>query len=117
MTKNEKEKIFVCNIQDLGEAEALGVDIDNSGRDSLFVVKFKSEVYAWKNSCPHINGAPMSWKKNAYFDFSKTLIQCAAHGALFEPSTGICVSGPCVGDCLDRVDFMVKHDGQIFIEK
>jgi nitrite reductase/ring-hydroxylating ferredoxin subunit len=31
-------------------------------------------------------------------------LQCATHGALFDPLSGVCISGPCAGDALQRLD-------------
>jgi nitrite reductase/ring-hydroxylating ferredoxin subunit len=35
------------------------------------------------------------------------LLQCHAHGALFEKHTGLCIAGPCVDDSLRRLPVTV----------
>ena len=35
-----------------------------------------------------------------FFTRDKRRIQCKAHGALYEPTTGVCVEGPCKGRSL-----------------
>jgi nitrite reductase/ring-hydroxylating ferredoxin subunit len=35
------------------------------------------------------------------------LLQCHAHGALFEKHTGLCIAGPCVEDSLRRLPVAV----------
>ena len=39
-----------------------------------------------------------------------TLIQCSNHMALFEPDTGECVSGPCVGSTLTRLPARIENN-------
>jgi nitrite reductase/ring-hydroxylating ferredoxin subunit len=101
----------------LGEGRARGFDPRGSGQDSVFVVRFRGELHAWRNACPHINGAPMAWRKDAYLNAAGTQIVCAAHGAAFEPDTGRCVLGPCVGRHLTPVRLQVRGDGSVRVRE
>lgn len=38
---------------------------------------------------------------------------CHAHGARFEPDTGLCVQGPCRGQYLQRVNLEIGAQGEI----
>jgi nitrite reductase/ring-hydroxylating ferredoxin subunit len=37
------------------------------------------------------------------------LLQCHAHGALFEKHSGLCIAGPCVDDSLRRLPVTVAQ--------
>src|SRR4051794_23657144 len=64
-----------------------------------FVVRRGSDIYAYLNRCPHA-GHPLNWKPDTFFSPAGRLLLCASHGALFDPSSGYCVAGPCVGASL-----------------
>jgi nitrite reductase/ring-hydroxylating ferredoxin subunit len=42
-------------------------------------------------------------------------IVCAAHGALFDITNGLCTLGPCLGDALVPVPLTVQANGEIHI--
>lgn len=115
MTSSTTSPIVLCNKSDLPEGESRGFDIDDNGQDSLFIVRVKGKAYGWKNACPHIDGAPMAWRKDAYMNAKKTHIACHAHGALFELETGVCIQGPCLGKRLQAVELIEHENGQIMI--
>ncbi len=73
----------------------------------MFVVRQGSEVVAYVNECPHWDHARMAWRKDQYLNGEGSHIMCAAHGALFEISTGICVLGPCVGKRLKLIELRI----------
>jgi len=76
-----------------------------SGRQitPAFVVSFEGKQYAYENRCPH-QGVQLDWTPGEFFDEAKRYLICSTHGALFEPRSGKCVSGPCVGQSLKAVD-------------
>ncbi|MBC67605.1 MAG: Rieske, partial [Acinetobacter sp.] len=49
-------------------------------------------------------------------DQDREYIQCSTHGALFSVETGECISGPCLGDFLEKVNLEVHSDGGIYID-
>jgi nitrite reductase/ring-hydroxylating ferredoxin subunit len=67
-----------------------------------FAVKYDDKVYAYLNQCAHI-AMEMDWQPGQFFDFDQRFIMCATHAALYEPSTGLCVGGPCTGKRLKPV--------------
>lgn len=67
-----------------------------------FVVRFKDELYAFENRCPH-RGVELDWEPGEFFDETQRYLICSTHGALFEPHSGKCVSGPCIGESLKAV--------------
>lgn len=78
-----------------------------------FVVRYQGEVFAYLNSCPHA-GHALNWKPEAFFAPDSTLLMCASHGALFEPDSGKCIAGPCVGQSLRSLDIAVM-DGYVVL--
>lgn len=112
LTENTVE---LCHVDDLQEGETKGFLENEAGHDCLFVVKFNNEFYGWRNACPHVNNAPMAWRKDAYMDTKKQYVACHAHGALFEPDTGLCIQGPCLGKRLEKVPVFVNPMGVVSI--
>ena len=103
----------LCHETDVPNGQALGGCPDEDGQDRVFVVRHREALHAWRNACPHVPGAPMAWKRHAYLSPDGTQIMCHAHGARFEPDTGLCVQGPCRGAYLQRVDVTVDETGWV----
>ncbi|QGG81061.1 Rieske 2Fe-2S domain-containing protein [Litorivicinus lipolyticus] len=76
---------------------------------TVILVRHGNEVSAFRDACPHL-GLDLAWNPDAYMDVDNEYIQCATHGALFEPTTGECVFGPCIGDRLGAVAIEIKDD-------
>lgn len=36
-------------------------------------------------------------------------LQCSLHGALFDPTNGVCVRGPCIGKKLEQVNIVIEN--------
>jgi nitrite reductase/ring-hydroxylating ferredoxin subunit len=66
-----------------------------------FVVRIGTDVHAYLNRCPHAGRRLSTFDR--FLNSDGTLLQCMAHGALFEKSTGECVAGPCLGEALKRI--------------
>lgn len=104
--------MVLCHIDDLKEGETKGFLENEAGQDVLFVVKHNGELHGWRNACPHVDGAPMAWRKDAYMDGKKQFVACHAHGALFEPDTGLCIQGPCLGKKLEKIQVRINQAGE-----
>ncbi len=103
----------VCHVSRVAPGQALGVDLADEGRDQFFIVNHQGTLHAWRNACPHVDGAPMAWRRHAYLSADGQQVMCHAHGARFEPDTGLCVHGPCLGQHLQRVPLLVDDAGQV----
>jgi nitrite reductase/ring-hydroxylating ferredoxin subunit len=106
---------FVAVLEDLDETGARGFAIalaDGSALDG-FLVRRGSRVFAYADSCPH-TGAPLAWMPDRYLDLEGAYVQCALHGALFIPESGLCVRGPCAGASLQALDVAIR-DGRIYV--
>lgn len=84
-------------------------------QQSLFAVRWRDQVYLYRNRCPH-RGIELQWQPDQFLDDSQSLIQCATHGALFIIESGECVSGPCAGDKLEAVACSVV-EGTVYLEE
>ncbi|MDN5005592.1 Rieske (2Fe-2S) protein [Bradyrhizobium sp. GCM10027634] len=102
---------------EIGEGQSRGFDPHESGEDTMFVVRQGGVLQAWRNACPHIDGAPMAWRKDAYLNADGSRIVCHAHGAEFLPDSGICVQGPCVGKKLTAVPIIVDRRGELLVKE
>ncbi len=80
---------------------------------SIFIIKYKSQLFAYKNQCPH-TGANLNWQPDVFMDYEQRYIQCAIHGAKFEVKTGLCIWGPCASQSLTKVDIIIE-DEKIFL--
>lgn len=103
------------SLADIADGDARGFDPEGTGRDSVFVVRKGFDLHAYVNACPHMDGAPMAWRKDAYLSGDRSHIVCHAHGARFEIETGLCVLGPCEGQTLTRAPIETLPGGAIVV--
>jgi len=101
------------HIDDIPDGEARGFDPAGTGRDTLFVVRQGSKLYAWHDRCPHEGLTPLPLCRHNYLNRKRSRIVCFAHGAQFEIDTGVCVLGPCIGQRLDPVPLLIAPDGAV----
>jgi len=76
------------------------------------LVNFQGNLFAYINRCPH-TGITLDWVNNQFFSSDKRYVMCATHGAVFEPGTGECIWGPCVGLSLQSVPIEIDG-GQVY---
>ncbi len=98
----------ICDFNNLSELSC----VEFTAKNDAFLIYFKEHCYAYENRCPH-TGVNLNWKKEQFFSFDGLFLQCSMHGALFEPQTGLCVRGPCQGQCLQSIDLVVE-DGVVY---
>jgi len=77
-----------------------------------FLVSYEGSHYAYLNRCKHIS-LSLDWVDNRFFTEDGRYIICANHGATYEPTSGECVWGPCLGAFLQSVPLEVAR-GKIF---
>ncbi len=102
---------FLCSLAELENKPSKGFELSET--ESIFLVKKADEVFGYENHCPHL-GVNLEWKEDQFLDSTETLIQCAMHGALFSIDTGLCVSGPCRGQSLNKVNLHHDENNRIF---
>jgi nitrite reductase/ring-hydroxylating ferredoxin subunit len=105
--------VRLCRLEELADGRSRGFDPLGQGRDTLFLVRQGMTIHAWSDSCPHIPGTSLAWRKDAYLNFDRDRIVCSAHGALFDIASGACLLGPCLGQALERVPAWVTEEGEV----
>lgn len=96
----------LCKVSELDEGTSRGF---SSHVGPVFAVKYDNAVFVYKNECPHL-GVNLEFQPDEFLDSEGQLIQCSTHGALFSIDEGHCLSGPCQGDYLTKVDFNIEED-------
>ena len=76
------------------------------------LVNFEGRHFAYINRCPH-TGITLDWINNQFFSSDNRYLMCATHGAVFEPPTGECIWGPCLGLSLQSVPVEIE-EGRIY---
>jgi nitrite reductase/ring-hydroxylating ferredoxin subunit len=71
------------------------------------LVRIGDTVHAYLNRCPHA-GRQLNFLPDRFLTPDGELIQCLAHGALFDKASGLCVAGPCVDEALTRLPVEVS---------
>ena len=77
-----------------------------------FALRFEGRVVAYMNRCAHVP-TEMDWTPGEFLDADRRFILCSTHGAVYEPTTGHCIAGPCAGARLMRID-VVESAGQVY---
>ena len=90
------ERIALCPSSDLVEAGlAVPFDVNYQGLSCwAFAIRFDGRAHAYLNRCAHV-AMEMDFQPNRFFDPTGQWLICATHGALYQPASGRCISGPC----------------------
>jgi nitrite reductase/ring-hydroxylating ferredoxin subunit len=110
-----QNSITLCHLDDIPDGGARGFKPPGLVGKPVIVIRKGGQVHAYRDACPHYDGTPMAWRKDAYLNGDGSYLVCASHGALFEISTGLCILGPCLGDRLEYVAVEISADGDIVI--
>ena len=92
----EFERIALCRSDDLVDGGlAVSFDVLYQGQSCwAFAIRFEGRAHAYLNRCSHV-AMEMDFQPNRFFDATGRWLICATHGALYQPATGRCMSGPC----------------------
>jgi nitrite reductase/ring-hydroxylating ferredoxin subunit len=102
----------LARVAELPDGAALGFNLtDDEWPLRGFVVRVGDAVHAYLNRCPHA-GRPLNFAPGRFLTPDGELLQCHAHGALFEKDTGLCIAGPCVDESLRRLP-VALIDGEV----
>jgi nitrite reductase/ring-hydroxylating ferredoxin subunit len=100
----------VAKVGELQPGQTKKFLLDCEGREvSGFLLNFGGALHAYVNRCRHV-AMEMDWVENQFFTEDARFVQCATHGALYEPVTGECVAGPPCGRSLYRLPVRVDGD-------
>lgn len=102
----------VCDLSELQDGDCRGfsrtLDEDEEPFEG-FVVYLDGQVYAYRNACPHLN-VNLNWRPDGFLNGTGRHIVCALHGALFNIRDGLCISGPCFGRSLEKLDARIEDN-------
>ena len=105
--------VRLCRFDELQPAAARGFNSDQTGGLAVFVLRRGRAVLAYVNRCPH-QGARLEYRKDKFLSADGQHLVCYAHGAHFDPDTGVCTRGACLGQSLQPVPCRVE-DGWVCI--
>lgn len=90
--------MYLCASSELVEAgDAVAFELRYYGRVCRgFAVRFEGRAYAYLNQCTHVP-MELDYQPNRVFDETGHWLMCATHGAIYSPTTGHCMGGPCRG--------------------
>ena len=102
----------ICMTEDIAVLDARSFELDNG--DIIFITQRDGAFYAYQNLCPHLQ-VELEFLENQFLDRDQEFIECSTHGALFLVESGECISGPCQGQSLEKVEITVHSDGGIYL--
>ncbi|HEX9146324.1 MAG TPA: Rieske 2Fe-2S domain-containing protein [Candidatus Binatia bacterium] len=108
--RNRYKRKLVARVGELSHGQSKKFTLRRGGRDfEAMLLNYGGNLYAYVNRCPHV-GISLDWVDNQFFTVDNRYLMCANHGAVFEPPTGECVWGPCVGASLESVVLDIQEE-------
>ena len=72
-----------------------------------FIIRHDGTLYAYENKCRHWP-IPLDYGDGDFYFASVRRIVCKTHGAMYDPGTGQCDDGPCMGQRLTVFPFELR---------
>src|SRR5512145_1402903 len=108
--EHDTRRKFVARVGELAHGASKKFKIRRGEFDiEALLVNYQGNFFAYLNRCPHV-GISMDWVDNQFFTVDRRYLMCANHGAVFEPPTGECVWGPCVGASLQKLALEIEGE-------
>lgn len=87
--------VFLCRSDELSDRRYREFTVEADGEPVFLVAtRHRGEPRAWFNVCPH-QGRALNFAPDRFLTDDDGHLVCCAHGAVFEPDHGRCISGPC----------------------
>jgi len=77
-----------------------------------FAIRFGGRAFAYLNRCAHV-AMELDWQPGLFFDFDAESLLCSTHGAFYDPVTGACRGGACIGHGGLRALTVVERGGRV----
>jgi nitrite reductase/ring-hydroxylating ferredoxin subunit len=74
------------------------------------LVLLEGQLLAYENKCRHLPLKLDAASNGQFFSSDGNHFICQTHNALYEPTTGLCVRGPCEGESLRKLNVTVEGD-------
>ena len=100
--------ITLCALEDVSEETGKVVRLDNHPVAEVVLIRQQDQVHGYRNVCPHA-GRSLSWGPDQLLFTPAGHLVCTAHGATFDVRQGLCLSGPCLGASLSRLNVAVVN--------
>jgi nitrite reductase/ring-hydroxylating ferredoxin subunit len=84
-----------------------------SERVPAFVVRHQDVAVGYLNRCAHVS-MELDWQPGDFFEPDAEFLICSTHGALYDPATGSCRGGACLGHGGLRALSIVARDGSVY---
>ena len=108
-------KLRVASRSDLPERSALKFRFERGGEPMTGILAcHDGRIVAYVNRCRHMPW-PLDWDDGQFYTRDRDHFMCRTHGAVYEPSTGLCVLGPCAGAALEALAVIVEGD-EVLVE-
>jgi nitrite reductase/ring-hydroxylating ferredoxin subunit len=109
-SKHEPGRKLVARVGELAHGASKKFKIRRGDFETeALLVNYQGRLFAYLNRCPHV-GISLDWVDNQFFTVDHRYLMCANHGAVFEPPTGECVWGPCVGAALQKLEVEIEGE-------
>lgn len=82
---------------------------------TAFVVRHEGIARAYINECAH-TPMELDMDDGRFFDTSGKHLVCSTHGAMYDPTDGSCLGGPCGGAGLISLA-LTENDGYIYLDE
>lgn len=78
-----------------------------------FLINYQGKFHAYVNRCRHME-TPLDFIRYQFFTEDKRHLVCLTHGAIYDPTSGLCLDGPCKGLSLYSLPVFVDH-GEVLV--
>lgn len=78
-----------------------------------FLINYQGTFHAYVNRCRHMS-TPLDFVRYQFFTEDGRHLICLTHGAIYDPSSGLCMDGPCKGLPLYRLPVVVDQ-GEVLV--
>jgi nitrite reductase/ring-hydroxylating ferredoxin subunit len=113
--KSSSKLLKITSAGELREGGSKKFEIKRPDRiTEAFLIKKNGQYFAYLNLCRHWM-VGLDFDDNEFYSEDKQWLVCKNHGALYNPVSGQCESGPCGGVSLYRVPILEK-EGMIYAD-
>ncbi|QOC22161.1 Rieske 2Fe-2S domain-containing protein [Wenzhouxiangella sp. AB-CW3] len=106
--------MFLCQSDELSDGRFREFTVETDDETVYLVAtRHQGQPRAWYNVCPH-QGRALNFAPDRFLTDDHGHLVCCAHGAVFEPDRGRCISGPCENAELKAVT-LAEDNGRITV--
>lgn len=115
---SDRQRAAAVPLDELAKVRAKVVPLarrDGRPRSAIVVLDDAGVPQAYLNECRHVP-IPLDGGSGYVLDHSRRFLLCGTHGALYDRKSGLCVTGPCRGASLQRVEIAIEDGGVVVID-